>query len=730
MRTQSGFDTRARRRAHRRAGRARHGAGMAIASILLLVLALMAVLLMGLALNGAGGARGGGGAVGVGDNALRSASARLRSINAFNAAETGLSLTIQWLTTGTGNQPPADPAAFSPLLGLPDGKREGGYYVLKLPKENGATEAICRIRLYPGATNPSSVSKAYLIESVGECGEGTALQRCVLHAYVQQKSFAEYAFFEHCWNGGYWNSDERFFDGPVHINNANFGGSVTTNGTTRGENRVGLNWNETGNKNPIFWHRGRGAFTTSAPVIQWQKNKTTNGGWGDPEGQYLPNSDEAWKRVAVLGKDSIGWNQPQVAVPQNNDMQRAAVLGVFGTEPSTLAQAALDQETKAKLQTGPVGVALLNDISTQGGGVYVNGDVEQITLRVKGTTGADRNVQIYEVRQKNGANTRTSTVTIDLRQNQTTLSWSERDARGVVVTSGSDTKGGTTNGVLYVNGNVGDQTTGLGGISGDPANGGVAIADNYVSGGQIVKRAAFTIATAGNKSVNLNGDIKYLTPRKPDPVAGPGHEDPVTNERFYLPQNEDPGFTTNAGTLGVVSYNVKISDRGPSSATPNLPSGARVFIQDAAGNYLTSSGSITTDPSRYVQVTLSGDPRAFKTGRIKVPTNPADLLKTSYWQNRDNYQDIPAAERNRFIETQAAFFALNTYDVYGTNRGSTTDRHKNMGCYLHVNGGNTNGMRMMRLYDNRLANVPPPFFPTTGNYYQVLSWRRVADTLE
>jgi hypothetical protein len=39
-------------------------------------------------------------------------------------------------------------------------------------------------------------------------------------------------------------------------------------------------------------------------------------------------------------------------------------------------------------------------------------------------------------------------------------------------------------------------------------------------------------------------------------------------------------------------------------------------------------------------------------------------------------------------------------------------------------------MKMVRLYDNRLSNDPPPYFPTTGTRYQVLSWRRMAQRLE
>ena len=63
----------------------------------------------------------------------------------------------------------------------------------------------------------------------------------------------------------------------------------------------------------------------------------------------------------------------------------------------------------------------------------------------------------------------------------------------------------------------------------------------------------------------------------------------------------------------------------------------------------------------------------------------------------------------------------------------------NMGTYLVKTRGlfataNNNvvvtGLSCNRRYDARLANTPPPYFPTTSTNYDILSWQRVAQTLQ
>jgi hypothetical protein len=345
-------------------------------------------------------------------------------------------------------------------------------------------------------------------------------------------------------------------------------------------------------------------------------------------------------------------------------VQRYAVLGHYGLEGAGAPTTVNNAETT--VTNRGIGVQLLNDNTASGGGIYINGDVRQMTL---GTVG--RNIQTITVVQAVGSNTRTSLVTINPITNTTSLTWTDTNSLGVVVATNPATlvpKAGTTNGVVYVNGNIGDQATGLGGLKG-------VVADNIVNNGSITRRNSLTIATANGKSVNLNGDLTYLTQRIANTNAADLTDAYGDKIPPYIPEKDDPNFVLNAGTLGLVAYNIKVSDRTSDCTIPG-------------GN----------DSTAYTNAS---------TGAV-----------------------IPTAQQLRRVKTQAACFALNTYDVFGNARTTNTDRHQNMGCYLHVNGGNTNSMKMVRLYDNRLSNDPPPYFPTTGTRYQVLSWRRMAQRLE
>lgn len=89
------------------------------------------------------------------------------------------------------------------------------------------------------------------------------------------------------------------------------------------------------------------------------------------------------------------------------------------------------------------------------------------------------------------------------------------------------------------------------------------------------------------------------------------------------------------------------------------------------------------------------------------------------------------------IEVDAAVMAFGTYDAadYTTR---PVGQMLNMGTYIVKNRGLfstgsglnvVSGIPCSRLYDNRLANHPPPFFPTTSSRYDVISWQRVTKPL-
>jgi len=78
----------------------------------------------------------------------------------------------------------------------------------------------------------------------------------------------------------------------------------------------------------------------------------------------------------------------------------------------------------------------------------------------------------------------------------------------------------------------------------------------------------------------------------------------------------------------------------------------------------------------------------------------------------------------------------NNYGYNGALRGTFTinggsiDDNEGIFGEIDWSGNMLEGFAEHYHYDPRLADKPPPFFPTTGAEYDVLSWQRVAQTLE
>jgi hypothetical protein len=81
-------------------------------------------------------------------------------------------------------------------------------------------------------------------------------------------------------------------------------------------------------------------------------------------------------------------------------------------------------------------------------------------------------------------------------------------------------------------------------------------------------------------------------------------------------------------------------------------------------------------------------------------------------------------------------FDPNNYGYNGALRGTFTINGGYVadtgGCFGEIdwNGNMIEGFQEHYRYDERLANSPPPFFPTTGAQYDVLSWQRVPGTIQ
>lgn len=588
---------------------------------MLVLMGILCMLLLGV-VSSSGGTSGG--VMDTSKNTIHMTAARMGTISAFALAESGVTYTLQWLANlGGPPSPPVYNNAFAPTLW--GSNQADGWATVNFPNPNNPSSNF-RVRVYPDTKNADNTLKRYLIESIGT----SAGRSQILRVYVQQTSFSKYCFFEDRWNGGFWDTNSRSFDGPVHLNNSNW-----TN--LNGNSQVGVLWHNTPTTKPIFKYTGKDAFSVSGPSIRWRMNNTST--------EKTPSTDEEWLKVAAGGKDTVQWNTTPIALPPNTLRQLNAAL------------ARPQDESGAGPSDFGVTVPLLGPVangSQTKGGIYINGDVQQMTLKA-----TNRINQEIRVEQKDPASGRllVTTITLHAETNKTIVQVQKETVGGTLVLAKPTlTFNGLTNGVVYANGNIGGMT--------DPRRGGVSgvIADNKVgTDGSVLRRNALTIATPEDRDMNLNGNITYLTARAKYTAGDPPPpgSDAVVGD--HKPIKDDPTFKQNAGTLGLVAQDVKVLDT------------------DTGGSLL------------------------------------------------------------RDIEVDAAVFASQTYDVYNSST-RPVGKFLNMGSYIQRQGGSINrsdssgnllnGMRAVRMYDERLANNPPPFFPTTDNLYDVLSWQQVAGPLK
>jgi len=587
--------------------------GMGSVVTMLVLLALLSIALLG-ALSSSG--RMGSGASAAGDNALTGVSAQLGSSDAYNLAEAGIEYSRAWLIAQP--LPPTNTAAFAPTLW--GAAMTGGtppHATVTYPDSSHTFS----VTIYPDSNNhqptQESVQVGYLVESTGVSNGRTV----ILQAYFQQNSFSRYALFIDNGNGGYWSSDTRNFDGPVHINSGPL---------------QGINWRD--GTLPVFTGNYTDAFTVSMPTIPFQHN-------GD--GNAAPQTTADWATVSAGGAGSVQAGVPSIPLPTVNYKQQYAALGQTPADTSI----APDPSTLPKTLGATV---------TPGGGIYIHGDVSQMTLSASGPNNTN---QVITINQPNGPGNNLQTVlTLDVQRNQTIQTVTTTDLLGNALGKAQkNTFAGTTNGVVYSDGNIGGQGSPLtGGLSG-------TLADNVVdSYGNITHSNGLTIVTDQSKNVNIDGSV-------------------VTNTKRQISTqlNGQPTYRASDGTL-------------TNTAANNTP----VYVNESA------------DTGGFVQ----------HAGRLGIVTHTTEVLDNTY-----NALGLASSGQLNTIEVDAAVLTTGTYELY--NLGARpTHNFLNSGCYIIGRGANVSSIS--RLYDDRLAYTPPPFFPTTSNTYTLQSWQRVSKTLE
>lgn len=627
---------------HLAAAPRRHQSGMALLGTMLILFALMAVALLGVVSSSStGGASqsGSNGTMNNTNNALQMSSKRTHSTSAFNMAESGVEYTLQWMHSLPA--PPSSLQAFTPAYTWgSDSTAALRSTFTPDPSNSSCTFAVV---VYPDQQNiptntvTGSPDKAYMIESVGRCNGSTE----IIQAYVHATSLSKYLVLVNNWtNGNYWVSGLSTFDGPVHENNFSNPIHYDSSGNPKPDGMLenvvwfdsagskSMGWKDaSGNAvpHPLFSYTGSDAYENSGPGVNWYKNNY--------QSASAPTGSD-WQYVAAGGQNTVSYNAAPVPFPASSNAQQDAAMGLApGAAPPTPAH----------------GVTVV-----PGGGITVGGDVDQMTLSVDPS---DSTKQIIEVFQKDATTGKEdyTKITIDgsgqtTQQTGTTpagVLTSNNASNPVTLNPSSSWPAPVTtanNGVVYVNGNVGAQ--------GDPKSGGLSgtIADNTVSGSdQITHPAALTIATNSAKNLNIDGDIKYNTARQKDANGN------------YVPESSDPTFVKNAGTLGVVSNNILITEK-------------------------------------HADGTTIGD----------IETNGTFLANGLF--DVDHYADRPPHNWEN-----VGGYLSSTVGILGQFDGTGTLVH---------------GMNNQFNYDARMRDNPPPFFPTNGNTYDVLSWHRAQQTLD
>lgn len=554
-------------------------------------------------------------------NAVLQTQTRINAYGAQNMADSGVRAVMQWLNFQSSA--PSNMSAFRPgtVSTFFNATANGNYDRLTIKKANGTTvEGTVDVRVFPFADNDTATTRSYIIESIGIYNG----KQQIIRAVAAQDTFAKYAFFaENAPVNTFFSFGTTVFNGPVHINGRNMDSSSPTYNPLA---KIQILWkdNGTASSNRLFRYDGDNSFTTSVAEakVDYYRNVQTN--------KSNPSTTNDWNNVALRGASGVRYSAPLVEMPTQSSKQRDAALG---TPAATIAN--------GKGLTVPA----ISGTST--GGLYINGDVDTMVFSASGT------VQTITMYQTEGSVQTRTTIVVDPSQNggagRIRVTKATTPANNLPISTGtwttvggnSDTVG-TTNGVLYVAGNIGTQgLKPIGGISG-------TIANNTVSNGVITRQNNLSIVTDSDKNINVNGSLRY--------ASGSGNPN------------------VNSAVVGIVTNKIQLTEFDNTyAASKDDP----LTLED--------------DNTRLGDVTMDATVFAF-----------------------DTFNAVNYLTRNIQSFTLTGGYIVNTSGAFAGIDGS---------------GKQWTGFKITRNYDSRLANRPPPYFPSTSNQYKLRSYQRVNSTL-
>lgn len=431
--------------------------GMALLGTMVLLFFILGVILLG--------------TLGRVSSVSSSATAALQQIDtqaeaqtARDLAETGVRITYSWMleqdTINDANLPFAPSEKGTSFYGTPV---VNGYNTLTLSQAPTATESptgrgkngTIAVRLYPG-TDAATGQKFFAIQAIGTCGNARHTSRLV----VRPKGFAEYGlFYDEPLDGFVWMTGMHVFSGPVHLN-MRLPGTDTVDPNSKHT----IVWDTS---TPLFTYAGSDYFTCAgAPSqIEWDHGLVS---------VQTPTASD-WPLIATAGT-APQFNVPVIPYPQSTTDLHDAALGSV-TAPST------------------PGLIVPSVSGSTVGGIYVSGTVTNLELD---TAGAGDVNQLLTFTQTDGATTWRTVVTIDRLASQTTVARYTTPSGGPESLTATESYSGVTNGLVYVDGDIGDTTTQTHGLSGVVANNTSTTAPSRL-----------TIATPPDRRIQIDGGIVY-----------------------------------------------------------------------------------------------------------------------------------------------------------------------------------------------------------------------------
>ncbi len=430
----------------------------------------------------------------------------------------------------------------------------------------------------------------------------------------------------------------------------------------------------TGAANNLLWNNAAGAtpiFTYNGPDAFTVSGPSINY-WQNTTGNTVtPTNETDWKKIAVSGSAGIKTGTPMIGFPPT------------GTQKTLQHNAALGTATVP---------AASGVVISPNGGIYIHSKVSSSTSNTSPSMNND--VQTMTLAQTAGG------------------------YQQITVQQGSD----------------------------------------YTHSTDSTQETLVTILTMSPTGVYVKY-VNFYGPNQPDLVnftnvdtAQPLQTGPVNSSGIPT----TAGVLTGGGTNGMVYCDGNIGlQNGQDANNASTGTGTAAKTGGLSGTVADHQAlTIATDPAKNCNINGSityntarqkyqtgdtlppgysvGDykPESVDTGNFKTQAGTLGIVSNNIEVTR--YSDLAKTKEITTPEVDAAAFAYGTYDACDY-QNRTLGSMLNMGSYLVGTRGifsqPTHGIPCSRLYDNRMGNAPPPYFPTTGNLYEVISWQRATSLL-